>query len=555
MVDTAASEQVGAMTKRVSQIAENCTIRELVDVEPLHKILGEFYLATGFNVGIITYPDQKLLVGTSWRALCTRFHLACPESAKFCSESHGQFTSELNERGECSIRTCRNGLVDGAAPVIVRGRHLATVFSGQILLEEPDVERFKEQGQFYGYDLDDYLEELSKVPVVTESKFRRALSFLSQFTSTIAELGLESLEAAMQSKAKEREFVERQNGEMVRQEAERRYREICEVSRDGYIRCSPDGRFVEGNASFLKMVGYTIEELKERTCWDITPEMWHHREKSEIFEKGSQAPYRKEFIKKDGSLLPVELRISLIRDKTNASLGWWGVVRDLTNRLERSEELARAREEAALVRRDLEKVKGERESMHWEMEKARKECRTLQNVLAETQADFETNQVELESARKEIETIRKELGRSRETAGAREGKPSSGTGSPSDEGRSKGGGKIREEEIFDRSGMLERLGGDETLIEETVTLFLKKIPNQIRSLKDAQAEHDAAMICCQARAIEESAAHAGALRIQAKASFLRTLGEERKIGRIPSHVKKLERELRRLKKILPSWKS
>jgi len=100
----------------------------------------------------------------------------------------------LNTPGQVSIEYCANGLVDGATPIIIRGNHLANLFSGQVFFDPPDLERFRKQADLYGYDIKAYLKAVKEVPVVSESDFKKMLKFLSKLAITIAPLGIKQLE-------------------------------------------------------------------------------------------------------------------------------------------------------------------------------------------------------------------------------------------------------------------------------------------------------------------------------------------------------------------------
>jgi len=124
--------------------------RELVDIDQLRDKFESFSKATGFTTGLVSYPDQELLICTGWRDICTKFHRACPASEIHCKQSNIELTSSLKERMELNIRPCENGLVDGATPIIIKGAHVANLCTGQILFEEPDIDRFRKQGETYG---------------------------------------------------------------------------------------------------------------------------------------------------------------------------------------------------------------------------------------------------------------------------------------------------------------------------------------------------------------------------------------------------------------------
>ncbi|MGW8326028.1 MAG: PocR ligand-binding domain-containing protein, partial [Desulfobacterales bacterium] len=170
------------------------SITDLVDIELLHKALEKFSLASGFTAGMLEYPSRNILISTGLRNICTKFHRASPKSEEICRNSNIQLTEHSKELQELSIKTCRHGLVDGVTPIIIRGKNIAYLITGQIFFEKPDIKRFKKQAKMYGYDLEAYLEALSEVPVVSEDQFKYALSFLKELSTIIAEIGLKNLE-------------------------------------------------------------------------------------------------------------------------------------------------------------------------------------------------------------------------------------------------------------------------------------------------------------------------------------------------------------------------
>jgi diguanylate cyclase (GGDEF)-like protein/PAS domain S-box-containing protein len=85
-------------------------------------------------------------------------------------------------------------MVDGATPIIIDGEHLADLFSGQILVDKPDIEEFKKGAKEFGYDMDKYLKALEDVKIISEEKLKEVLEFLSSIAKIIAEIGKEKKE-------------------------------------------------------------------------------------------------------------------------------------------------------------------------------------------------------------------------------------------------------------------------------------------------------------------------------------------------------------------------
>jgi ligand-binding sensor protein len=190
------------------------SIKDLIDIQHLRGVLEKFSNATGFTTGLVSYPEQEPLLITGWRDICTKYHRVFPESEKYCKESNRSLTSQLKELKELNVRPCKNGLVEGATPIIIKGKHIASLLTGQILFEKPDIERFRRQAESYGYDIDAYLDALNKVPIVTEEQFKSALSFLSEIAVMIGELGLINLKFIESTRRLEREIIERKQAKM-----------------------------------------------------------------------------------------------------------------------------------------------------------------------------------------------------------------------------------------------------------------------------------------------------------------------------------------------------
>ena len=134
------------------------------------------------------------------------------------------------------------------------------------------------------------------------------------------------------------------------QESQRRYQEVFQSSRDGFVLVDVTGQFVDANDAYCNMLGYTLDELREKSdFYEITPEKWHKWEQDEIWNNrilkdGHSGVYEKEYIRKDGSVFPVELHAYCVFDESGQPEYMWGVARDITDR-KQAEEALRASEE------------------------------------------------------------------------------------------------------------------------------------------------------------------------------------------------------------------
>ncbi len=133
--------------------------------------------------------------------------------------------------------------------------------------------------------------------------------------------------------------------------SEIKYRGLYESMMDGYVVVDMDGVIQAFNDSYRAMTGYSPEELRKLTYRDITPdksramEQWIIEE--QVLIRGYSELYEKEYRRKDGTLLPVELRTFLLKDELGKNIGMWAIVRDITTRKQIELELQKLREELA----------------------------------------------------------------------------------------------------------------------------------------------------------------------------------------------------------------
>jgi len=267
---------------KINLVDEKYSIGDLVDLEELRKIFESFSLATGFTIGFLEHPSLEILIATGWRDICTKFHRLCPESLNRCLESNTKLISQLKKAGQLVIEECENGLVDCATPIIIKGKHIATLATGQVLLEKPDIERFKKQAQAYGFDIEKYLVAMNEVLVVSPKKLKRVTSFLSEIAILIAELGLINLEIKEQSVNLEKAIDERKQFEDVLQERETFIRTVLDNLPVGIAVNSvdPSIQFEYMNDNFPKLYHTTREALSNKDAfWEAVYEDSAYREK------------------------------------------------------------------------------------------------------------------------------------------------------------------------------------------------------------------------------------------------------------------------------------
>ncbi len=132
------------------------------------------------------------------------------------------------------------------------------------------------------------------------------------------------------------DIVQRKQAEEALKTSERKYRLLHESMIDGFASVDMNGNFLECNDIYRNMLGYSETELSQLTYKDITPEKWYKFEseviENQIIKRGYSDIYEKEYIKKDGTVFPVELHTVLLRNENGEPSSMWAIVRDITER-------------------------------------------------------------------------------------------------------------------------------------------------------------------------------------------------------------------------------
>ena len=126
----------------------------------------------------------------------------------------------------------------------------------------------------------------------------------------------------------------RKRAEEALRESEAKIQRLVDSNIIGIFIWDFDGRILEANDEFLRMVGYDREDLLAGSIWwtDLTPPDWRDRNNARIEQQkggGRFEPFEKEYTRKDGSRVPI-----LIGGATFEKGGNQGVafVLDLTER-------------------------------------------------------------------------------------------------------------------------------------------------------------------------------------------------------------------------------
>ncbi|AKB48327.1 sensory transduction histidine kinase [Methanosarcina sp. Kolksee] len=349
-------------------------INDIIDAQSIQFMMDCFYKIAHIPMSL---DDLKgnVLVGVGWQEICTQFHRVHPEACKNCVESDTKLSVGVSP-GEFKLYKCKNNMWDIATPIIVGGQHLANIFSGQFFFEdEPlDYELFRSQARKYGFNEEEYIAALEKVPRLSREAVNTGMAFFITFANVISQLGYSNLKLAQS-------LAERETLLGALQESEERFRSVLENSLDvAYRRNLQTDRYDYMSPVVEKITGFSAKEMSAVNASEILDRI-HPDDRPRVLLKRDQAydtgsgtlEYR--FKHKDGKYRWFLDHYTVTKDRNGKMLFIGGIVHDITKRKKAEEALKKAHE-------NLEEKVKERTI---ELEKAYNSLKESEKGLAEAQ--------------------------------------------------------------------------------------------------------------------------------------------------------------------------
>lgn len=125
----------------------------------------------------------------------------------------------------------------------------------------------------------------------------------------------------------------RETEESLRNVGER-FTGIYNASKDAIGYATLGGVLLDVNDAFCRLTGYSREQLLSgKTFKDITPPEYHRLESQkvgELLRTGTPTEYEKEYMRRDGSRVPVLVTSFIVRDADGKPAGLAGIIKDIT---------------------------------------------------------------------------------------------------------------------------------------------------------------------------------------------------------------------------------
>lgn len=307
------------------------SILNYIDFNKVNTLLEGFNQSTGFVTAILDL-DGNILSRSGWRDICTGYHRENSETSQRCTISDTILAGKLAKGEKYHFYKCLNGLVDVAVPIVIKGEHIANLFSGQFFFEPPDESFFRRQAARYGFDEAKYLKALGEVPVISEKKVKIIMDFLLNMTYLISDMTLQKLE-----------LIELNNS---LQASEKLYRLVFENNMDAILLSSPDGSVQSANQAACAMFNRTETEIQDVGLNGLV-NLADPRFQTLVEELSFKGMAKGELLmlRKSGAEFPAELSTSVFIDQ-NGNPRSSMIIRDITDRKIAEDQLIIAKDKA-----------------------------------------------------------------------------------------------------------------------------------------------------------------------------------------------------------------
>ncbi len=179
-----------------AQEIANLELAEIIDIQAIQPLMEDFYKLSHIPIGLNDLKGN-VLVGVGWQDICTKFHRVHSEACKHCVESDTKLSSGVTP-GEFKMYKCKNNMWDIVTPIMVGGHQVGYIFTGQFFFEdEPlDYELFRSQARKYGFNEEDYIAALEKVPRLSREVVDTGMKFLMTFANMTSQLSYSNISLA-----------------------------------------------------------------------------------------------------------------------------------------------------------------------------------------------------------------------------------------------------------------------------------------------------------------------------------------------------------------------
>jgi len=149
------------------------------------NVLKQFSQYSGL-VSTIIDLDGNVLFESNITSICEDFHFGNSVMAMECKHSF-RVLATVKKDEEYKLYECKNGLVAVSFPIVLNGKHIASITTGQVILNKLDVTYFEKQADLHHLDKKEYMEAIKNIRILSIGEIERLVKYLKSITTMIVE--------------------------------------------------------------------------------------------------------------------------------------------------------------------------------------------------------------------------------------------------------------------------------------------------------------------------------------------------------------------------------
>jgi PAS domain S-box-containing protein len=201
---------------------------------------------------------------------------------------------------------------------------------------------------------------LAELEALDEERRRLKQTLRKAYDELEEQIEERTLELVRANEQLRQEIEERKRTEEELQRLKEYLENVIDNSVDAIGIVNREGKFILWNRRAVEIYGYQFEELTGKTASELYADTSELEQMlTRLHQDGVVREYEIAMKKKDGSIVPMDISISLLKEH-GYTIGSVCVARDLSERKKNEQELERARDELSRYSRDLERQVGER---------------------------------------------------------------------------------------------------------------------------------------------------------------------------------------------------
>ncbi|MGA8830396.1 MAG: PocR ligand-binding domain-containing protein, partial [Desulfomonilaceae bacterium] len=244
---------------------EEDEFRNVIDGARIQSLMDDFYKLTDIGVTISDLKGNVIVV-TGWQDICKKFHRVHPVTHRNCIESAIQLTADVKE-WEYRRYKCKNNMWDIVTPIFMGGKRVGNLLLGQFLFDDEDLDLavFSAQAEHYGFDKDEYLAALKRVPRWSRGKVDTVMTFYSKFASMVGQLSYSNLKLAKTLVDTKRSEEELERNEMFLNQVLENIPDMI------FVKDAEMLSLVRLNRAGEDLLGCSRDDLLGKTDYDLFP--------------------------------------------------------------------------------------------------------------------------------------------------------------------------------------------------------------------------------------------------------------------------------------------